>query len=156
MNNISKEDLDFLKELSKEMNTQDKRYTSHVMFMVYDEVKVYCGDWGNETERKDEIEESYLCEECLKKYENDGDLPDHCDECDSDLYVQFNWELQPCDEDGVFFTAKECDEYIEDRRYNFNKPCSYGISMYRSCEMRRVMNIISKLTLEEGQKNPLP
>lgn len=158
---IAEEELNFLKDLSREMNSQDKRMTHYVMFMVYDEVKVYCGDdWGDERERREDSYEdcfgnNLLCENCLKLLGDGEELPDDCNDCDSECFVSYKWELQPQDEAGVFFTAKACDEYIQSRRYAFNKPVSYGISMYRSDEMKRVMDIISKLTLKEGDKNPL-
>ena len=48
---IKEEDKKFLIELSKKMNAQDKRGTSHVFFMVSALVRVY-GDsgWCNEKE----------------------------------------------------------------------------------------------------------
>jgi len=157
LDKISKEDQEFLEELSKEMNTQDKRCTAYVMFMIYDKIKVFRGDAGNEIERKDidYVDKNLLCEKCSKLNEDGEDLPETCEDCDPDCFYTFDWEDQPQNSYGVFFTAKACERAVQRYRHHFNKPFSYGISAYHSAEMQRVMEIISKLTLKNGKKNPL-
>lgn len=153
MKNLSKEDLEFLTELSKKINKQDKRSTSYVYFMVRDREKEYGEeDYGfDEKERKDSdcLNTVDLCSECEKLWEEDKELPDDCDECHPEAYHWFKWVNRIQIEDGVFLTAEACDEYIQRRIYNFNKPHSYGLSNYRSDEMRRVQEIISRLTTDE-------
>ncbi len=150
---ISEEDKKFLIELSKKINAQDKRGTSHVYFMVRDKEKEYGeGDYGfDEKERKDcdHFDINDLCEKCKRLYHNDEDLPEDCNDCDNEAYHWFKWVNRIQIEDGVFLTAEACDEYIQRRIYNFNEPHSYGLSNYRSEEMKRVQSIISRLTTDE-------
>jgi len=152
MKQINIEDQKFLEELSEKMNTQDKRSTSYPLFVVFDREKVYRED-GEETER-DENYDGEVCEECETNYADGAgdDYPDECLNCPAEAFRRFNWEDRIQENDGIFFTADACNEYIERRRYAFNKPYSYAISSYHSEEMKRVMEIISKLTAND---NPL-
>jgi hypothetical protein len=154
---IEKKDAEFLKELSKKINTQNKRCTAYVMFMIYDKVKVYRGNEGSEIERKDMdyVNSKDLCDSCAKLYEDGDELPETCDDCDPDCFYTFDWEEQPQDEYGVYFTAEACERAILRYGHHFNQAFSFGISAYHSEEMKRVMDIISKLTLRDGEKNPL-
>lgn len=148
MNEIKKEDQEFLEKLSEEMNSQNKRSTSYPIFVVYDKVKVYRDD-GEEKERKSECDD--MCDRCSELSDNGEDLPEDCDDCENNnCFVNFDWEDQIQEDNGIYFTAKACNEYIQRRRYAFYKPWSYAISGYFSEEMKRVMEIISKLTSDEN------
>lgn len=151
---IQHEDFIFLKELSQKINSQDKRGTSYPLFVVFDKFKSYQEN-GSEQER-DENYDGEVCLECETNYADGAgdDYPDDCMNCPSEAFRRFDWEDSICEDDGIFFTAEACDKYIESRRYAFNKPYSYAISAYRSEEMKRVMEIISKLTLTT-KENPL-
>ena len=148
--NIKEEDKKFLLKLSKEINSQDKRGTSHVFFMVSDLVRIY-GDssWCEEKERVEEPHDNDLCESCLKKYNKGDELPDKCDDCYNEAFDWYNLERQIMNDHGVFFTAKACEDYIESRHYQFHKPKSYGLSAYWSEEFKQIQTIISKLTTEK-------
>jgi hypothetical protein len=146
---ILPEDLNFLEELSKKINSQDKRSTSYPLFVVYDKVQVFKED-GEERERKEE-ETDGMCDKCLKLCKEGGDVPEDCDDCDDCQFYHFDWEDRIQENDGIYFTAEACDEYIQRRRYAFNKPYSYAISSYFSEEMKKVLEIISKFTSESNQ-----
>ena len=146
---IKPEDLKFLETLGKQMNEQDKRGTSYPLFVVFDRVRNYKID-GQECEGREDVDDEWLCSGCLKQQEEENTLPNYCDECDSNCFVQFDWENEILQDHGIFFTAEACDEYIARRRYEFNKPFSYAISAYWSNEMRRVMEIICGLTSDKN------
>ena len=149
---MRKEDLQFLKDLSKKMNEQDKRGTSYVYFMVRDKEKEYGdGDYGFDErgERREDVDEYDLCDNCKKLHDEGEELPEDCSECNNECFHWFKWVKRIQTEHGTFLTAEACDEYIQRRRYAFTEPHSYGLSNYRSNEMRRVQEIISKLTTDK-------
>jgi Fe-S-cluster formation regulator IscX/YfhJ len=152
---IEHEDFLWLKELSQKINTQDKRATSFPLFVVYDRVQVP-NENGSERERKSsDYCDIDPCEKCAKLEEEGEELPDDCEDCDPECFNYFDWEDRICENDGIYLTAEACNEYIARRRYAFDKPYSYAISAYYSEEMKRLMTIISKLTLKPGDINPL-
>jgi hypothetical protein len=150
---FDQDDLIWLGELSRKINEQDKRGTSYPLFVVYDKKQIFRED-GEERARKSEYD-GELCARCEKDLELTGDLQDDCEDCPDDAFYRFDWEDQICEDDGIYLTAEACNEYIARRRYNFNKPYSYAISAYYSEEMKRLMEIISKLTREPGNGSPL-
>lgn len=145
MHEIKQSDLEELVKISEKMNSQDKRCTSYPLFVVYDREKEWNED-GDQRERKEDFDIDYLCDECKEELARGGTLEDWCTECDSDCFWSFNWVDRIQENHGIFFTAEACDEYIQRRRYEFNKPYSYAISAYWSEEMKLVMNVISGLT----------
>ncbi len=153
---INQEDKKFLEELSQKINTQDKRSTSYPLFVVYDRVQVPNED-GAERERKnsDYSDEFEMCEKCQALEEAGDEVPDDCETCDPECFNYFDWEDRICENDGIYLTAEACNEYIQRRRYAFDKPYSYAISSYFSEEMKRLLDIISKMTLNNGDINPL-
>ena len=136
-----------LKQISAEMNKQDHRSTFMPLFMVQEKVKVYgAEDWCSEKERRSEPDTDYLCDKCAELEE----LPNACDDCDDNSFCYFNWEWQIQTDQGVFITAKACDEYIKRRSYEFGEVRSYAISAYWSDEMQRVLQYLSALSNDDG------
>jgi len=143
-------DIKFLIKLSRKMNEQDKRGTSYPLFVVYDKVKhyVHLGGWDDPDGKERKEDQNYvdLCEGCKRLYDEDEVLPDECDDCDDECFLHFKYNDEILEDHGIYFTAEACNEYIKRRRYEFNEPYSYAISAYWSNEMRRVMEIICKIT----------
>ena len=153
LDKLSKENVDFLVQLGKKMNKQDNRSTAHVLFMVQVDKKVYVSsDWDSHdgTERKED-DEGLMCDRCKKKEEKGKELPDWCEECDSDCFHFFKIERVTDDTAGVFFTAKACDEHIRVNHYHYRNPKSYGISAWRNEEMQEVQKILSILGSKTGK-----
>lgn len=135
-----------LLEIGAEMRTQNNRGTHLPLFVVMEDVKVYGEQsWCNEVERRSEYDRELLCEKCAVLAEGNDTLPDYCEDCDSDLYVWFNWEERESVKAGVFFTARACDEHIRLNGYHYCKPRSYAISAWRNPEMEAVMDFLKGL-----------
>lgn len=87
-NTLNKQELEFIKNLAKEMATQDNRWTQNVGFMIQETKEEL--DYHKENIRKrkdgDDIGEELLCDECKKKYWEDEDLPNDCDDCDEEAF----------------------------------------------------------------------
>lgn len=142
--------------LSREMNKQDNRSTALPLYIVVGDERRY-GDsgWCGERERKEEPDESDLCECCLREYESDdfdGELPENCRDCDTDAFHWYQIEKHvPYLQHGVFLTAEACDEYITRRYYEMpENAVSYAISSYWSYDMTSVLRFISSLTTDDG------
>lgn len=152
-NMLEKEDLDFLIELGKKINAQDPRGTQSPLFIIKQKVKNYGPDGCcNEADRIDEPDRDYLCESCEKLLDNDEMLPEWCDHCDHDAFNWYNWEDAPVIEDvGVFITAEAAQDHIDANDYHYCKPFTYGIGTWRNPEMKRVLEILSKLGSNDGQ-----
>lgn len=142
--------MDLIKEISQEMITQDKRCTSYVYFVVVEDKKV----WGVESqyahgkERKDydNLQREDLCDSCKKKWDEDEDLPDDCDEYEcEDSFVNYRIETEvPNLYAGIFFTAKACEEHIKNKGHHYNgTQRSYGMSAVYNYELRAVMEHLS-------------
>lgn len=153
--------IETIREIGAEMNSQDHRSTSHPLFVVVQDMKIYGVDtaYGGVHERQDPdyVDDDCYCESCAELLEKGEDLPDDCDDCMEGAFVTYRIEKDvPQLHHGVFFTAKACDEYIARRRYEFNgsnvsgDPHSYAISAYWSEEMKLVQEHLSKMGAENG------
>lgn len=142
---------DTLLNLSREMRTQNNRCTQHVLFVVMEDVRHYCGHDGNwsDRERKSDPDLSDLCEQCAKLSENDESMPDDCDDCCSSAFDYFTTEQEPNLTPGVFFTAKACEEHIAENHYHYKNARSWGIGAWRNPEMQVVMQHLLKMTGED-------
>jgi len=140
---ISDEDFKFLEELAKEMHSQNNRSTQYPMFCIQETVKDHvpseCADGKSRIEDSD----GDLCKECSSKYEDDGDIPDDCDDCDDECFWHWRKEDKLSAGDTcTFFTAKACEEHIASNNYHYSKPVSFGVCAWRNYEMQNVMKFI--------------
>jgi hypothetical protein len=149
---------DSLIAIGKELAIQDNLSSSWPIWCVMERKKVYVDymmDW-TEKERRDPdyINESGLCEDCRKLYE-DGELPETCefDLCSTDTFNYFNWDDVPSfwKGPGMFLTQKACQEHIDDNRYDYTDPRPYAYSFYRNYELQP---IVQALILAAGEKVP--
>lgn len=138
-------------EIGKEMNKQDHRATAFPLFLIQRKVRDYRPD-GEDTERIEDTDTELLCESCKNLYLEDDELQDQCDNCQDEAFHFFNYEWKLDTEEGVFFTAEECDAVINSRPYAYGKTArSYGIGAHRSGEMKTVMQYLSALGADEGK-----
>lgn len=139
-----------LKEIGKEMNSQDNRSTGYPLFVIQTENKIY-NENGCDSERKEDIDRDELCESCNELYSKDEDLPEECSDCDSNGFHWFELEYQFDLRAGVFFTEKACQEHLDYNDYHYNKPRIYAVGAWRNSEMQKVMQILSSLGSEDGK-----
>lgn len=153
---MKKEQIEFLKNLKKEILTQDNLATRDVMFAVletkerYDIDSDYCdyqvmvADDTVFRDMDDVIDNFPDFEEELK----DMDLESAC-------YYLHNqgYDVRMCgvkemetfdfmNGQSVFFTSKACKEFIERNKHNLSSPVCYGISAWNNPEMRTLREII--------------
>lgn len=138
------------------MNLQDHRSTYMPLYIVVATEREYGieSGWRDGVERNlESICPGDLCESCLKLQEEDAELPEDCDDCDSDCFVGYRDKHDvPQMEYGVFFTAEACDEYIKRRSYSMPKNAhSYAISAYWCTETKQVLQYLSTLGSEDGK-----
>lgn len=128
-----------LREIGKEMLTQDERGTANVLFAIEVDVKRYGHpDWCDQTERNENYE-GEICEGCMKLEEKDCALPETCDLCPEAAFVWFRIERELHHDGNIFFTAKACDEHIRLNKHHYSNPKSFGISAWRNPEMEAVI-----------------
>lgn len=147
---IKQEDVDKLIEIGVKMNTQDNRSTAYPLFVIQSLNKVYSEN-GCESERNEDIDDNELCKSCKELYDNEKDLPEQCEECDSCGFHWFDNEYEFDLRAGVFFTEQACEEHIKANDYHYTKPRSYAIGAWRNEEMQEVMRIISSLGSKDGK-----
>lgn len=143
-----------LEEIGKEMATQNNRATQFPLFIIMEDVERAVPDGNGEKRRKDSDSPDFykgMCATCAKKHEDDGTQPDYCEECDPDCFWDCEISQEPNLNAGVFFTAKACQEHIDENNYHYNNPKVYGIGAWRNEEMQQVMfNLIKNA----GQEVP--
>lgn len=171
---LSNEDIEFIKNLSNEMNTQDTRSTATPYGLVigqkqkrptdWDCSDTYNIHWGeSDFESYDELlkelceqgyEESneiivFLKENCedmrdLKYHENK--IADILGDSFSVMAMAEYEDFSPNNHGGNFFlTDKAAKAYVENNSYNLTKPFTYGIHLYRNPEMKRLIEVVHKL-----------
>lgn len=147
-----------LKEISKELKTQDGRHASYPYFVVYDRrpipinpyySPVTCNAGANERTIFVHSEfEGY-------EFENEGDLIAHAREegyIDDDSEQDFIDEIKKLyvqDVDvlrGVFLTERGAKDFLESQAHHLSRPYIYGESFYNNDEMRIVCEAIASLT----------
>ena len=166
---LSKEDIEFIKNLSHEMKTQDNRCTAQPYALVLREevTRIVPDGYSDELECYwDECVYANFDEfmEEFKEYHKDynkhnyqlGEILGTEDfyqvkQClyisDYDINIQYVTTEQEIKENNVnfFLTEKAYHEYIRRNGHNLTNPDSYGIHLFRNEEMKRLYEIIHKL-----------
>ncbi len=133
-----------IESIAKRMREQSNRSTQYPLFVVQHRVQRWNED-GDERERKssdDGLDTDGLCGNCLKDYERDGEMKEHCSRCLDSTWHFFNWEWEFAMMAGVFFTEEACELHIKTNHYHYDKPRSYVIGSWRNPEMVAVMQHI--------------
>ncbi len=137
-----------MENIKKEMLSQPNRGTFLPLFIVVEDKKIWgmSPDYADGRERKDpdNIDHEWLCEDCQEKELTDEELPEDCEECDTECFVSYRLEKQvPNMRAAFFFTAKACDAHIAANPHHYNSTAhSYAISAYYNHELQTVMKFI--------------
>lgn len=169
---ISEDDLKFLMELSGKMNEQNNRHTSFPVFCVQsreEEPAWEDGDadhvyWVHEAERIDFIDDGCSHEtvlaarELARWYDEEVDFKDD-DEHSASEYLESKdayqaWVNFVYVTKEIFFTEEAANAHMKSCSYRYKKPRVYAESANGSYEIRRLMQIISKMT--NGDKPAMP
>jgi len=146
---LSKNSLLFLNDLINNMILQNNRATQDPVFVIQDDIWIrWTEDDYDEKIRIDDdyLSKSDLCNDCVKKYENDEEIPDECDYCDDDCFEFIKYDKVISDKGWMFLTELACEQFIKNNRYHFNNPKSYVIPLWRNYELTNIINILFKLT----------
>lgn len=169
---MKKEDIDFLRELQHELNTQDHDSQAAPRYWGVAENKVvaipdgcgdafiYIGDGGVLTceEFVDFVESG----EYNSGYEDDWQ---NVDKNDIDELVEFaqdtlEWndvrvvyqELQRdiiTHDSNVFLTKRACQAHIECNRYHYSQPHTYAMTAWRNPEFEHLMTILQTMNIDD-------
>jgi hypothetical protein len=138
-------------EISQRMHEQNHRSTQYPLFVIQVDQLTPSSlyeDW-DEKQRIDDLDEDQLCNNCLRLYENDEDLPQDCNNCGDECFDYYKkqtvFDLTP----GVFFTEKACLDHIKVNSYHYNNPICYVIGAWRNEEMQTIMQDILKCTNDQ-------
>lgn len=147
---------DALIATGKELATQDNLATAWPIWYVTEIKKVQRPEGeGEKMERidYDAIDSDDLCESCAKKWEDDGEIPDQCDNyaCRGTFWWYDEEREFASYGSEFFFTQKACQEYIDANSYHFNQPRPYAGSAHRNHE---IQPIIQALILAAGEEVP--
>jgi len=166
VNNLTPEDIKFIKELSHEIKTQDTRGTAQPYGLTVLQEFMYptCGgyadelvcEWGDRLYREDEWDE--FVEDIKEVYEDDiveeiESMDGFLDLMDSSLsdeieasvsYVIIDRKPDPM-RFNFFLTEKAAQEYIEKDKHNLHNPSLFGVYLHKNDEMKKLIEIIHKL-----------
>jgi len=166
--NLQQTDIDFIKNLSHEMKTQDNRATAQPfgLILLTEQEYLLPDGYGDETMARwnDESYDNFpdLMEDLIEYYGSDDEniqsiiasgyselrhLQSDYNAGALDIEIfSIKKEHQPNKMQSNFFiTEKAYNEYIRKDGHNLNKPQSYGIHLTRNKEMRQLYEIIHKL-----------
>ncbi len=167
--NLTREDIDFIINLSKEMKTQDNRSTAQpyglTIMQEQEEARPDgCGEhllyrWLEETYYEDDWDS--FKEDCLEYYEEDSLIHKTVKELNSfnevmsgfglsdDMGLEsFNYDLVDTVKPyqfQFFLTEKACFNHIDRNRHNLREPKSYGVCLTRNPEMEQLYSVIHKM-----------
>ena len=164
MNYLDQSDIDFIKNLSHEMKTQDTRCTAqpYGLIVIQEVEEVRPEGFGNRlvathdtevfysfSDLVDHLEGYYGADAvCLGDANNLAELQDTEEANNFDIDI-LNIEVTnvPKKMDSNFFlTEKSYHEHIRVNGHNMCKPQSFGIHLTRNKEMERLYEIIHKLS----------
>jgi hypothetical protein len=155
-----------LKELAKEVNTQDNRHTTNVFFQIEDIELVPAWDG------RSDLEELYSSEhDCSFNHETDiEEIRDFCfehtikDETEAKLFFadfsnfdfydylknEFDFEILHHEEKKVyknaFLTAKECEHHLEVNSHHYSeKARSYGSCAWRNNDIEIIHELLKSI-----------
>ena len=153
---MSKETLDFLKELQKEMNEQETDCQAHPRYWVvaqYEWVScwensaekniIYCPELEGEFESfeslMDElVEQEYFSQEIFDEIATIDDLSEHLD-----AYEVPMKNIHTVKTDSMFLTKRECQEHIRRNHHHYNNTVhTYAMTAWRSPQVEKLYNIL--------------
>ena len=169
INNLTAEDVKFLKELKHELNTQDNRATANPRFYQIQHEKFgasFDGD-GNyfEAVRDGESLGIYAYDDEGLEELKDVLLADYDEEYSEDVEEINSLKLEKLDNDSLdlkcyggdyehvyvnaFLTERACKKHIEANRHHYRNPVDYLSYGFRNPELEKVLEILSKIEIME-------
>lgn len=143
-----------IKQIKKELLTQDNRITDQPMFLVMEKKEYptseyysysrsfWVGDEGEIGETLEDVKE-YLRDNGEADEKTDEELNNMSDSEISDEYeVRKVYVFEVDTFVQAFFTEKSAKEYIEENNHRLNKPFTYAGGTYRNYEMQNVRKFI--------------
>jgi hypothetical protein len=138
---------------SNEMNTQNNRCAEYPLFVIQEDMEEWCNEGiADRCKRTEETDVDLLCEECSKIWDEDGELPENCENCEHDAFDWYRIVDHIDLNAGVFLTAKACQEHIDCNSYHYENPRVYGIGCWRNPEMEEVIKFMRGLTNDKSNK----
>lgn len=158
---LTTEDIDFLKNLQNEMNTQDTVCQASPRFWVVAQEEWnptgedYCDeihyfnegtDFGEWEDLLKHLIESEDYEEDLNGIENYDDLPEYIKDEYDEVPVSKEHVIQP---NTFFLTKKEAEEHIRRNHYHYNETVhTYAMTAWRSPEVEKLYELLEKIDWE--------
>lgn len=171
MLNLNKEDMEFLRELSHELKTQNKDCQASPRFWVVgdyedrlvpegegDKVKFFLPDDCDEFSIED-IKDMLLEHDCINKekvneafedYDLLGDYDDIIDlvrtYIDDGAHVFYTERTHIIKKDTMFITKQSCQNHIKSNHYHYTKDAhTYAMTAWRSPEVEKLLKILEKI-----------
>ncbi len=172
INNLTTEDFEFLKELKHELNTQSSRMTANprVYQVRHEKFQADVNEEGDYFQAEHEGEVLGIFEWnqegveelkfILRENTDDGDI--------ETLEEIGNISLENLENENIglycvngdfknvysnaFLTEKACREHIECNRHHYRNPVDYLNYAFRNPEMKKLLEILSKIEFEEEAK----
>jgi hypothetical protein len=167
---ISEESLEFIKNLSKEMLSQDRRCTADPYFYIIraEEVRVVPDGYGDEVRYLWDNDEMTR-EELLKLINEDPGVAgtrnnkevframNDDDKIAATIFYQDGIVTEHTvvtikyipENHNVFLTEKACHKHMENNHYHFKKPFSYVNHAWRNPELEQLFKIIHEIAGEK-------
>jgi hypothetical protein len=172
INNLTAEDVKFLKELKHELNTQDNRITANPRFyqIQHNRFVASCDGYGNyfEAVRDGESLGIYTYDDEGLEELKDVLLADYDEEYSEDVEEINSLKLEKLDNDSLnlkcyggdyehvyvnaFLTERACKEHIEANRHHYENPVDYLSYGFRNPELEKVLEILSKIEITEEKE----
>ena len=162
---MTKEELEFLKDLQRELKEQDTDGQSapHFWGIIEDEKQVVPDGFGDCIEVIDgtcEDAESFTSEEYLNEPWETVDKDDIYEVINfANRFLERNAEIfeikktiQISDRTGCFLTKRAAKKHIELNGYHYNNPKTYAMTAWRNPEFEKFMDIFENLDLTELEK----
>jgi hypothetical protein len=164
---MTKEDIEFLKDLQHELNTQPNDGNADPVFWVvaennkeygyeegYADDVVVCNVSTDETwDNSDEfleylIQNNYIDKDKLMK-DYDYDLQDLLDIVDdTDFYMcGYQKKFDVPTPNTFFLTKRACNKHINNNGYHYSEPHIYAMTAWRSPEFERFMKLFKSMDL---------
>ena len=168
INNLTTEDIKFLKELKHELNTQSSRMTGNPrMYQVrHEKFRPDVNSEGNYFEAVYEGESLGIFEYTLEDVEEVKSILRESAYDDEETLKEINEIcLENLDNENIdfccyngnfeyvfnnsFLTEKACREHIECNRHHYRNPVDYLNYAFRNPEMEKLLRILSKIEIKE-------
>ena len=172
INNLTAEDVKFLKELKHELNTQDNRMTANPRFyqIQHDRFVPSIDGDGNyfEAVRDGESLGIYAYDDEGLEELKDVLFADYDEEYSEDVEEINSLKLEKLDNDSLnlkcyggdyehvyvnaFLTESACREHIAANRHHYQNPVDYLSHGFRNLEFEKVLEILSKIEITEEKE----